>query len=904
MRGWGPKMVKIIIVEDDGIKTINLKRTLESFGYEVPYVTSSNKEAVEKALEIKPDLILIDIVKGDIGSIETVSKIKKLDIPVIFLTAHSKEIKIEKIKLTEPHEFIFKPYDPLELKYAIELAIYKKQMKNELNECLKNEFLGNIVENIPNMIFIKSADKLQFEMVNKAGEELLGHSREELVGKTDYDFFPKEEADFFTQRDKEVLQNKKLIDIPEDIIETKNMGQRILHTKKIPIFNEEGDPQYLLGISEDITELKKAEKSLLNAKDNAELNVKERSAEKLESEEELRVSLYNRSLLEVNIDPLFIIGPDGKITDLNKAVELVTGYLRDQIIGKDFSDYFTDPNNAKAVYKEVFLKGSVKDYPLEIQHKNGDITPVLYNASIYKDENGQVIGVFAAARDITERKNAEIQLQMLANIIGSSDDVIISKTLEGGITSWNRGAEIIYGYLSEEVVGKNVSMLIPNHLKKEIKEITEKIKAGKRVLHHDTTRIRKDGTEINLSISEFPLLDDSGNLIGTSTIQRDITDRKKAEEALRFIQLYTRSLLEVNIDPLFIIGPDGKITDLNKAVELVTGYLRDQIIGTDFSGYFTNPDEAKEGYKEVFLKGSVKDYPLEIQHKNGDITPVLYNASIYKDEKGQVIGVFAAARDITQLKKVEEQLQEHTDNLEITVEKRTNELTNANILLKDEIKERKEAENQLLKAIKEKEMLLREIHHRVYNNMQIISSLLSLESSQIFDKRDNSLFMKAQDRITSMSLIHGILYQSDDLSSIKFEEYVTSLASQLFTTYASDSNIKFVTDIVDISLNMETAIPLGLIITELIINSLKHAFTDSEGEIFISVYSNGEEIELIIKDNGVGLPEDMKIKNPTKIGLELVNSLIKQLEATIELNRNHGSEFKIKFKELEYKERL
>ncbi|MDO9627394.1 MAG: PAS domain S-box protein [Methanobacteriaceae archaeon] len=897
-------MVKVLIVEDKSIESRGLKRTLESFGYEVPYVASSNKEAVEKVLEIKTDLILIDIVKGDIGSIETVSKIKKLDIPVIFLTAHSKEIKIEKIKLTEPHEFIFKPYTPLELKYAIELAIYKKQMKNELNECINNEFLGNIMENIPNMIFIKSADKLQFEMVNKAGEELLGHSREELVGKTDYDFFPKEEADFFTQKDREVLQNKKLLDIPEEIIETKNFGQRVLHTKKIPIFNKEGNPQYLLGISEDITELKKTEKSLVNAKYNAELNVKERSAEKLESEEELRVSLYNRSLLEVNIDPLFIIGPDGKITDLNKAVELVTGYARDQIIGRDFSDYFTNPDKARTIYKEVFLEGFVKDYPLEIRHKNGDITPVLYNASIYKDEKDQIIGVFAAARDITERKNAEIQIQRLANIIGSSDDAIISKTLEGMITSWNRGAEAIYGYSSEEVVGKNSSMLAPNHLKEERKQITEKIKEGIRVFHHDTTRIRKDGTEINLSISESPLLDAYGNLIGISTIQRDITDRKNAEEALKFIQLYTRSLLEVNIDPLFIIGPDGKITDLNKSVELVTGYSRDQIISTDFSVYFTDSDKAKKVYEEVFLKGSVKDYPLEIKHKNGDITPVLYNASIYKDEKDQVIGVFAAARDITQLKKVEEQLQEHMDNLEITVEKRTNELTNANILLKDEIKERKEAEKQLLKAIKEKEMLLREIHHRVYNNMQIISSLLSLESSQVFDKRDNSLFMKAQDRITSMGLIHGILYQSNDLSSIKFKEYLTSLASQLFTIYASDSNIKFVTDIVDTSLNMETAIPLGLIINELVINSLKYAFPDSEGEIFISLHSKGEEIELIIKDNGVGLPEGMGIKKPTKLGFELVNSLIKQLEAKIEFNRNHGSEFKIKFKELQYEERL
>ena len=127
------------------------------------------------------------------------------------------------------------------------------------------------------MIFIKSADKLNFEMINKAGEELLGHSKEEILGKNDYDFFPKNEADFFTQKDREVLKNKILLDIPEETIETKNFGQRILHTKKIPLLDNEGNPQYLLGISEDITELKKAEKSLANAYDDLELKVQERT---------------------------------------------------------------------------------------------------------------------------------------------------------------------------------------------------------------------------------------------------------------------------------------------------------------------------------------------------------------------------------------------------------------------------------------------------------------------------------------------------------------------------------------------------------------------------------------------------------------------------------------------------
>jgi len=140
-------------------------------------------------------------------------------------------------------------------------------------------------------------------------------------------------------------------------------------------------------------------------------------------------------------------------------------------------------------------------------------------------------------------------------------------------------------------------------------------------------------------------------------IVQDITERKKAEEAIRLSNIYNCSLIEASLDPLVTIGHDGKITDVNTSTEFVTGYSRDELIGTDFVNYFTEPEKAKKGYKKVFNEGCVSDYALEIRHRNGSITPVLYNASVYKDESGEVIGVFAAARDITERKKAEEILK-------------------------------------------------------------------------------------------------------------------------------------------------------------------------------------------------------------------------------------------------------
>ena len=380
-------------------------------------------------------------------------------------------------------------------------------------------------------------------------------------------------------------------------------------------------------------------------------------SERKKAEELKLVSKYNRSLIEASLDPLVTIGPDGKITDVNKATELVTGYYREVLIGTDFTDYFTEPEKAREGYQHVFQKGLVRDYPLRIQHKDGHITPVLYNASIYRDESGEVIGIFAVARDITELKTAEEKIQTLANVVESSDDAIVTKSLDGIITSWNKVAEQIYGYFAEEILGKPISILEPDNLKGEIKQLVKRIKHGEKIQHYETSRLKQDSTIINVSITLSPVFDASGELVAISTIARDITERKKAEEALRLSSIYNRSLIEASLDPLVTIGPDGKITDVNEATEQVTGYSRSELIGTDFTNYFTDPEKAKKGYQEVFREGLVFDYELEIRNKNRHVTPVLYNASIYKNEDGEVIGIFAAARDITERKKAEEILR-------------------------------------------------------------------------------------------------------------------------------------------------------------------------------------------------------------------------------------------------------
>ena len=240
---------------------------------------------------------------------------------------------------------------------------------------------------------------------------------------------------------------------------------------------------------------------------------------------------------------------------------------------------------------------------------------------------------------------------LLASIVESSDDAIITKTSNGIITSWNSGAEKIYGYSAKEVLGRPISILLPHGQTDEVPAILERIKRGESIHHYETVRKRRDGQLIHVSVSISPVKDKEGLIIGASTIARDITAdvlaRRQAEDKLGAASQYARSLIEASVDPLVTISPDGKITDVNEATIKVTGNGREELIGTDFSNYFTEPEKAREGYQQVFAKGFVTDYPLTIRHKNGRLTDVLYNASVYKDTRGNVLGVFAAARDVT-----------------------------------------------------------------------------------------------------------------------------------------------------------------------------------------------------------------------------------------------------------------
>ena len=353
------------------------------------------------------------------------------------------------------------------------------------------------------------------------------------------------------------------------------------------------------------------------------------------------------SLLEAVPDALVGMDQSGVIRFVNSQTEALFGYDRDDLVGKTIEtlvpeslwpiytahheSYFADPRT----------RSSGLDLVLSGRQQDGTEIPV--NISLSHIDTGDVLLVITAVSDVTKRKQAFQNAQRMTAIVEHSEDAIIGMTFEGIITTWNPAAEKMFGYSGRDIIGDSFDVLVPEDRNHEVAAILARIKAGRSVEHHETARVRRDGSYVLVSISISPIRDEEGSIVGASTISRDVTERRKAFEA-------ARAMIETSQDSLVSISAEGKISDANAATVKATGISRDELIGRDFAQCFTDPEKANEIYRRVFEQGlAVEEYPLTISHLDGTLTDVLYNASVHRGSAGDVLAVFAAARDVTKL---------------------------------------------------------------------------------------------------------------------------------------------------------------------------------------------------------------------------------------------------------------
>ncbi|HET8686902.1 MAG TPA: histidine kinase dimerization/phosphoacceptor domain -containing protein, partial [Methanosarcina sp.] len=344
---------------------------------------------------------------------------------------------------------------------------------------------------------------------------------------------------------------------------------------------------------------------------------------------------------------------------------------------------------------------------------------------------------------------------------------------------------------------------------------------------------------------------------------QDITERKRVEEKLRDSEEKYRNIVETANELILITDNENVITYVNKKIEDMLGYTTEELIGRPIWGFISeecrpivkkNMENRKQG-----ISGS---YELKLIRKDGSFLWTFLNAKPLFEKEGKYVGSMSMLTDITERKKAEETLT----NIETARKK--------------------------------------EIHHRIKNNLQVISSLLDLQADKFDNPKVIEAFRESQDRVISMALIHEELYKGERTDTLDFSTYIRELAENLFRTYRYNAkNIHLSVDLEENALfDMDTAVPLGIIINELVSNSLKHAFQGKdEGEIRIKLCrekygerSKSTNFILTVSDNGVGIPEDLDIEDLDSLGIQLINTLVEQLNGELELKRNDGTEFVIR----------
>jgi diguanylate cyclase (GGDEF)-like protein/PAS domain S-box-containing protein len=367
------------------------------------------------------------------------------------------------------------------------------------------------------------------------------------------------------------------------------------------------------------------------------------------AEEDRRRSDLALAAMQFSGDAIMLGTLDGVVTRWNQSAETMFGYTSGEMVGQ--SAIILSPKDGAhevgSVIAEIISGQPVAKVETIAVRKDGTVFPIQLTASAVYGQDGALVGTSAIARDVSEQQEKFEATQRMAAIVENSDDAIIGKTLDGVITSWNPAAERMYGYTSDEITGRSIDLLSPVGGVEEVRSILARIRDGQQVERLDTVRVRKDGTTLTVSLTVSPIHHPDGTVVGASTIARDVTETRLAFEA-------ARSMIESSLDSMVAISPEGRITDVNEATVKVTGIPRDELIGTAFSDYFTEPEKANAIYQLVFTHGMAVDYPLTMRHRDGTLTEVLYNASVYRDAGGDARGVFAAARDVTEQKRAAE----------------------------------------------------------------------------------------------------------------------------------------------------------------------------------------------------------------------------------------------------------
>ncbi len=575
---------------------------------------------------------------------------------------------------------------------------------------------------------------------------------------------------------------------------------------------------------------------------------------------------YLRLLIESSRDMIVACDKDGYITEFNLAAQKTFGYELSEIIGTHFSELYATKSEYKRIFNTLGVYNSGFSGEIKNKRKNGTEFFTSLSATVLKNENNEIIGSMGVSRDITRMKEDEILLkdsEERYKAVFNQAFIGIARldVNTGEFIEVNQHLCNMLGYKKSELLkltNNQLTLEEDQNINLKVKVIENRkasFSVQKRYLH-------RDGQIVHINLSYSLVVDEMKRPLYFILVYDDLTDRIKYESEILKQSARLNAIFNSNSHLIWTLDNNGGLLSFNKNYakffKELYGVSPTEVNRIPLKTISNDTNFLKQW--EKYFKISLKGHPTNFIAKN-------------IDKQGNFV-----YRDIF----INPVLSESGETIELSV-------------IAHNISDKVQIQERLRKNIMEKETLLKEIHHRVKNNLQIISSMLNLQSHTISDPSTKKIFLDSQNRVKSMSIIHELLYNTKDFENIDFSKYINSLVSNLQQSYYDPrKEIKMTTNLVNLVLDLDNAIPSGLILNELISNAYKHAFfTLEKGNIFVEVKKDDREITFLITDDGIGLEDGYNLKN--SLGLGLVYSLVGQLNGTIIINRDRGTQFIINY---------
>lgn len=694
----------------------------------------------------------------------------------------------------------------------------------------------------PSPVLIYDKDSLNVLDGNKAFLEKYGYAKEQLQNITLYDIRPEDAYDEFERE----LNNRQQGEANQTgVCRHRTSNGKILYVTVDSHPYENGYENARMVFIHDVTDRIRAEQQANRA--------------------------YQELYHHVNQSPLAMIKWDEnyEIIEWSKRAEEITGFSKEEVLGctPEFFDFNEDGIESvkNDMYYLVSGRGDRSNFEVQLYHKQGQLVDLNIHSSVLRDEDGSLVSVLTFIEDVTEKKQTEIRYQRLFE--NANDGIFIMKNAQ--FIECNDKVLNIYGVSSKrDILGKSLADFSPKYQpdgrlseEKAHKKIQLALDGAPQVFEWQHQMI--DGTPVDVEVSLNRLV--MGEEVFLQAIVRDLTDQKKAQEQLRKNEVLFRKLFLKAPGAMVMIDPQNKVQKVNKSFEELFGYSEEELLGKDIDSIIVGEEDDQviprmpsRGFREDKFYTNIIRYT-----KDGEKLNLLLGAiPVYLDD--EPIAGFGIYVDVTEQKKYEKQLRQ---------------------------------------SVKEKQVLLEEIHHRVKNNLAIISGMLQLQAFEAENEEIKNALNDGQLRIQSIGIVHELLYQSEDFIDICFEEYINKLINTIRNTLSFDhQHIDVVVDTGNVLLDINQAIPSAILINELVTNAYKHAFDDGEsGKIQIVLKEDRETISIIVRDDGKGLPDGFTIEDHTSIGMNLIQTLTDQLEGDLEYKSENGTWCRIQFEKTKKK---